>query len=594
MDDYIHTKRNDAERKFEDAFGQQEFISCSKFRAVWEEVAHRKITEAEFAPLEYHLASETGDVQKSVWKEFCRWFSPLTKSLDSYQTSPGAPKSFGWDFETIVEVAGSTWFFGFCDATEAKDVLSNAKHGNFLFRFSRDPGWYSLSVNYGPVGHWRIRCELQSQGQFCEPRFFIDDKTYRSLKNIVQTHSEGGIPLKTSTNTELFLTEGMNRTLVTKKPIELSAEVKELRLQFQGVGIEEPRATQYAIKFGSQGIDIKSFARLDERMFKELGVLQMGDIIKLMKLKLDISLKQFCINDVKILESIGKGSFGEVYRAIWQGNTEIALKSLHSSQLNELEAESTLLMQLRHPFIISYMGIYHQTNPDTYSMATEYMNEGSLDQLLIKKRNELTFADLLQMAKDALAGMKFLHSKKIIHRDLSARNLLVKREGNKYVVKVGDFGLSRSLLENDFYETTNMKFARKWSAPESCTENKFSYASDIWSYAVCVWEILQFGEVPFKQYSNPEAVKKVLEGERLPCPQNCPDSLWNILMKCWSVEPQKRPTWDEIQSTLDNLLRIDEPIAVDMASLDIGTTPNFYEINDGTDAYEINSQGKND
>jgi hypothetical protein len=61
---------------------------------------------------------------------------------------------------------------------------------------------------------------------------------------------------------------------------------------------------------------------------------------------------------------------------------------------------------------------------------------------------------------------------------------------------------------------------------------------------VLLWELYTYGKRPFAQYTNAEAVSKVLEGERLRPPETCPKAVSELMIKCWSVDPDDRPSFD--------------------------------------------------
>ena len=86
--------------------------------------------------------------------------------------------------------------------------------------------------------------------------------------------------------------------------------------------------------------------------------------------------------------------------------------------------------------------------------------------------------------------MEYLHSQKIIHRDLACRNLLVSGKENEYLVKVADFGLSR-IIEN-YYVSQSRKIPVRWTAPEAIRTMKFDQSCDVWSFGVVLWEVFFF------------------------------------------------------------------------------------------------------
>ncbi len=179
-------------------------------------------------------------------------------------------------------------------------------------------------------------------------------------------------------------------------------------------------------------------------------------------------------------------------------------------------------------------------------MVCEFLSEGSLDKLLLLKQKEIITIDLLHMVKHILSGMKYLVEHKIVHRDLALRNLLVAQnlEG-KYIVKVGDFGLSRTIAKEYVKDNTDI-LPVKWSAPELITQGISSSKSDVWSFGVCLWELFSYGTAPYYDMSNQQVVEKIMNGYRMLPPLNCPVEIYSIMLSCWHSKPDKRPTFDEL------------------------------------------------
>ncbi|MEQ2160989.1 hypothetical protein GOODEAATRI_005022 [Goodea atripinnis] len=100
------------------------------------------------------------------------------------------------------------------------------------------------------------------------------------------------------------------------------------------------------------------------------------------------------------------------------------------------------------------------------------------------------------MLRGIAVGMTYLSDMGYVHRDLAARNILVD---DNLVCKVSDFGMSR-VLEDDSessYTATGGKIPIRWTAPEAIAYGKFSSASDVWSYAIVMWEVMSYGERPY-------------------------------------------------------------------------------------------------
>lgn len=171
-------------------------------------------------------------------------------------------------------------------------------------------------------------------------------------------------------------------------------------------------------------------------------------------------------DDVELMEKIGRGNFGDVYKAILKNShTEVAVKTcrvtLPDEQKRKFLHEGRILKQFDHPNIVKLIGICVQKNPIMIVM--ELVHGGSLLAYLRNNAILLSTTDLLRQCRDAAAGMSYLESKYCIHRDLAARNCLVSVES---VVKISDFGMSRE--EEEYIVSDGMKqIPIKWTAPEA-------------------------------------------------------------------------------------------------------------------------------
>ncbi|KAJ8675221.1 hypothetical protein QAD02_011007 [Eretmocerus hayati] len=257
-------------------------------------------------------------------------------------------------------------------------------------------------------------------------------------------------------------------------------------------------------------------------------------------------------DDVQLLEKIGRGNFGDVYRAVLKTcKTEVAVKTckvtLPDEQKRKFLQEGRILKQYDHPNIVKLIGICVQKQPIMIVM--ELVPGGSLLTYLRKNAASITNEEQLQMCKDAAAGMCYLESKYCIHRDLAARNCLV---GYESTVKISDFGMSRE--EEEYIVSDGMKqIPIKWTAPEALNFGKYTSLCDVWSYGVLMWEIFSRGGYPYSGLSNSQAREKIDGGYRMPAPDGTPEEIYRLMLQCWEYEPEKRPHFDQIFSVLDTL-----------------------------------------
>ncbi|XP_057337459.1 tyrosine-protein kinase Fer isoform X2 [Microplitis mediator] len=255
-------------------------------------------------------------------------------------------------------------------------------------------------------------------------------------------------------------------------------------------------------------------------------------------------------DDVILIEKIGRGNFGDVYKAqLRPCKTEVAVKTckvtLPDEQKRKFLQEGRILKQYDHPNIVKLIGICVQKQPIMIVM--ELVPGGSLLTYLRKNSSTISTGEQLSMCRDAAAGMSYLESKFCIHRDLAARNCLVGYDSN---VKISDFGMSRE--EEEYIVSDGMKqIPIKWTAPEALNFGKYTSLCDVWSYGVLVWEIFSKGGNPYSGMSNSQAREKIDAGYRLPAPDGTPEEVYRLMLRCWEYEPEKRPHFDQIYTIVE-------------------------------------------
>ncbi|XP_035776417.1 tyrosine-protein kinase Fer-like isoform X4 [Anopheles albimanus] len=259
-------------------------------------------------------------------------------------------------------------------------------------------------------------------------------------------------------------------------------------------------------------------------------------------------------DDVILLDKIGRGNFGDVYKAKLKSskNTLVAVKTcrmtLPEEQKRKFLQEGRILKQYDHPNIVKLIGICVQKQPIMIVM--ELVAGGSLLMFLRKNASTLGQRQMMGMCRDAAAGMRYLESKNCIHRDLAARNCLI---GSENIVKISDFGMSRE--EEEYIVSGGMKqIPIKWTAPEALNFGKYTSLCDVWSYGILVWEIFSRGDTPYSGMSNSMARERIDEGYRMPSPEGAPPEMYRLMLKCWSYEPESRPHFDEIYTVVDALI----------------------------------------
>lgn len=278
--------------------------------------------------------------------------------------------------------------------------------------------------------------------------------------------------------------------------------------------------------------------------------------------EIDINSLQIIKNeDLEELKELGSGTFGTVYHGKWRG-TDVAIKRIKKScftgQFSELERlaiefwrEAEILSKLHHPNVVAFYGVVQDGPGGTLATVAEYMADGSLRHVLIRKDRHLDRRKRLIIAMDAAFGMEYLHSKNIVHFDLKCDNLLVNlKDPLRPICKVGDFGLSK--IKRNTLVSGGVRGTLPWMAPEllNGSSSKVSEKVDVFSFGIVLWEILT-GEEPYANMHYGAIIGGIVNNTLRPTIPSYCDSEWRCLMEqCWAPNPVSRPSFSEIASRL--------------------------------------------
>lgn len=259
---------------------------------------------------------------------------------------------------------------------------------------------------------------------------------------------------------------------------------------------------------------------------------------------------------IELGRCIGEGQFGDVHQGVYMSPENPALavaiktcKNCTSDSVREKFLQEALTMrQFDHPHIVKLIGVITE-NPVWIIM--ELCTLGELRSFLQVRKFSLDLASLILYAYQLSTALAYLESKRFVHRDIAARNVLVSSND---CVKLGDFGLSRYMEDSTYYKASKGKLPIKWMAPESINFRRFTSASDVWMFGVCMWEILMHGVKPFQGVKNNDVIGRIENGERLPMPANCPPTLYSLMTKCWAYDPSRRPRFTELKAQLSTVL----------------------------------------
>ncbi|UJR08174.1 hypothetical protein I4U23_012447 [Adineta vaga] len=229
----------------------------------------------------------------------------------------------------------------------------------------------------------------------------------------------------------------------------------------------------------------------------------------------------------------------------------------------EYQNESKILLTTlkNHPFIIHAFECNRRVKRDL-RIYMEYLPDGNLHSYLRKlnPKSIEPLIDAFHWIYQLAQVMAFLFTKKIVHRDLATRNLLLRNEQH---IVLSDFGLSRS--EGEVLKGKECVVSPCWAAPECFTrEQKVSSSSDVWAFGVVIWEMFSFGSKPYEKETNinenthsqqiVSILKKFLiqQGRRLTKPDSCSNGMYDLMCRCWNNDVSQRPSFFEIVEELNN------------------------------------------
>ena len=294
-------------------------------------------------------------------------------------------------------------------------------------------------------------------------------------------------------------------------------------------------------------------------------------------------LKVFGSN-IREIHELGIGQFGKVILAETVGlsvkdlrlsesdddkskSTVVAVKKLKSdapsTTKEAFEKEVNFMSRLTEGNVIRILGVCHE---DTPFIMMEYMEKGDLNQYLRKfktlsttdsePQGQITTSTLVHMTTQIASAMKYLTSHNFVHRDLATRNCLV---GPNYLVKISDFGMSRSLYDSHYYRIHGrFVLPVRWMAYE-CFYGKFSQKTDVWAFGVTMWEIFTLAkEQPYNYMSDKQVVGDALRGKNrktLEKPDMCPLEVYKIVLECWAHNPEQRKTFEQLFQLLTSVHR---------------------------------------
>ena len=251
----------------------------------------------------------------------------------------------------------------------------------------------------------------------------------------------------------------------------------------------------------------------------------------------------------KIIKLLGEGSYGKAFLCTDKtDNSQCVIKQINIQNMNEKDKQDTLneakiLEKLDHPNIIKFKEVFIANKPlKTLNIVTEYADGGDLSLAIKNQRKEyFKESQILDYFTQICLAIKHIHGKHIIHRDLKSQNIFLTKTG---LVKLGDFGIAKN-LNCTWQKAKTMIGTPYYLSPEIVNNKPYSFKSDIWSLGVLLYEMMAL-KMPFDANSLPMLTLKIIKGNYAPPPQRYTADLRNLISQLLNVDPDKRPSVDQI------------------------------------------------
>ncbi|BFZ15671.1 hypothetical protein BsWGS_18709 [Bradybaena similaris] len=256
---------------------------------------------------------------------------------------------------------------------------------------------------------------------------------------------------------------------------------------------------------------------------------------------------------------IGSGAFGTVYKGIWipQGENvkiPVAIKVLQEGtspgQSTELLEEARVMYSVDNINCVRILAVCMKSQ---MMLVTQLMPHGNLLNYVRTNAQHIGSKALLNWCTQIARGMAYLEDRGIVHRDLAARNVLVQTPNQ---VKITDFGLAKLLdMDSPEYHSQGGLMPIKWLALECILHRIFTHKSDVWSFGVTIWELFTLGKKPYDGIRTKDVPTLLEKGERLNQPGICTIDVYMIMVKCWMLDAESRPSFKELQEEFAKMSR---------------------------------------
>ncbi|GFR61481.1 dual specificity testis-specific protein kinase 2 [Elysia marginata] len=254
-----------------------------------------------------------------------------------------------------------------------------------------------------------------------------------------------------------------------------------------------------------------------------------------------------------ILEELGDGFFANVYKATHKVTGEEMVMKVNKDSANRPSAlrEVQLMNRLSHPNILRFLGVC--VHEGQLHALTEYVSGGTLGGMLANKDEELPWTLRIKLSLDIAKGIYYLHNEGVFHRDLTSKNVLIKKKESKnYTAIVADFGLATKIPDPSSTEPLPPVGCPWWMAPEVIHAKFYDQRADIFSLGIILLEITTRidADPEYMPRTQKFGVDYIKVCEMV---DYCPLDFLQFAFKCCQILPENRPSTEDVKETLEKI-----------------------------------------
>jgi len=255
------------------------------------------------------------------------------------------------------------------------------------------------------------------------------------------------------------------------------------------------------------------------------------------------------LRDFEMMQQLGKGSFGTVHKVKRRSTQEVLVMKLISiRQLGyrgqqEAQNEVNILASLSHPYVVRYYNSFVENQ--TLHIVMEYCEKGDLSQIVTTQRGKpLPEPRIWKYFIQMCLGLEYIHSKKILHRDIKTLNVFLAKDES---LRIGDLGVAKRLINTAAFAHTIVG-TPYYLSPELCEDKPYNIKSDIWALGCVLYELCTLKH-PFEANNQAALFMKIIRAQYAAPSEAYSPELRRFVANCLMRDYRKRPSCDEILRT---------------------------------------------